>query len=96
MDESFTQKIFQTGNLNSEDFDLFLIQKILKEYLDNQGIPYIDLLDEFRAEQKNQTLYLKNDTHWNKAGNPFATDILFENLVPVIEKIEKPVKTLHP
>jgi hypothetical protein len=93
VDESLTQKIFQTGNLNPEDFDLFLAQKILKEYLDNQGIPYIDLLDEFRAEQKNQPLYLKNDTHWNKAGNQFAADILFENLVPVIEKI---VKTPHP
>lgn len=77
-------------DLNPEDFDLFLAQKILKEYLDKQGIPYIDLLDEFRAEQKNQPLYLKNDTHWNKAGNQFAADILFKKLVPVIEQLEQP------
>jgi len=90
VDDPLTQKIFQTGNLNPEDFDLFLAQKILKEYLDNQGIPYIDLLDEFRAEQKNQPLYLKNDTHWNKAGNQFAADIFFKNLVPILEKREQP------
>lgn len=86
VDENLANKLFEYQNLNRDDYDLLLAQKILKDYLDEKGIAYIDLLDKFKAEQQKQPLYIKNDTHWNRAGNQLAAEIIFKNLVPVVEK----------
>lgn len=55
--------VFQRG-----DYDIELIQKILKQFLDSESIAYIDLLDKFKALNENEPLYKLRNTHWNIAG----------------------------
>lgn len=66
--------------LNQSDFDLNLGQRILRNFLESQQIPYLDMLDQFRAEAKQRDLYLFRNTHWNPAGNELAAQILFQYL----------------
>lgn len=81
VNEELRGKVFEHYGLKTEDYDLELGQKILKEFLDSRGIPYVDLLERFREEGKRRSLYITSDTHWNDAGNELAAEVLFENLV---------------
>jgi hypothetical protein len=67
--------------LNAADYNLKLAQDLLRPFLERKGIPYLDLLDRFRAEEPERELYLFRTTHWNRAGNQLAADILFDYLV---------------
>lgn len=49
-------------------------------FLDTKGIPYIDLLDRFRAEEEKQDLYHFRNTHWNQNGNRLAAEMIFDYL----------------
>jgi lysophospholipase L1-like esterase len=84
-DELFDQ-VIDRFDFNREDYDLLLAQKLLKAFLDEEKIPYIDLTDDFVEESKEQTLYLLRDTHWNTAGNELAADLILETLLPFIEQ----------
>ena len=66
--------------LNREDYNLNLAQDVLGRFLDSKRIPYVDLLGRFRTEQQKQDLYLFRNTHWNKAGNELAAEMLFQYL----------------
>ncbi len=66
--------------LTKEDYDLDRPQNLLKSFLESKQIPFVDMLDRFRAEEKQHELYLFRNTHWNKAGNVLAAEILFEHL----------------
>ena len=68
-----------------KNYDLELMQKILRGFLDVESIPYVDLLERFRETGKREPLYLLRDTHWNDAGNRLAATILQERLSPVVE-----------
>lgn len=73
--------IFEKFRLRREDYDINLAQIVLKSFLKSKGIPYIDLLDVFKANGEQKDLYLLRDTHWNRAGNQLAADILYEEVV---------------
>lgn len=67
--------------LNREDYNLSLTEDLLGSFLQSKQIPYLDLLGRFRTEEQKQDLYLLRNTHWNKAGNELAAEMLFEYLV---------------
>jgi hypothetical protein len=67
--------------LNREDYNLHLAQDVLRTFLETKQIPYLDLLDRFRAEEQKQNLYLFRNAHWNKAGNELAAEMLFQYLI---------------
>ncbi len=75
--EGLLEKLFETYNLRSQDYDVRLMQKVLSEFLDSKGIPYIDLLDEFRTKGSNGELYILRDTHWNDEGIELAASVMF-------------------
>lgn len=58
--------------LTKEDCDLNLPQNLLKSFLESKQIPFVDMLDRFRTEEKQRELYLFRNTHWNYAGNELA------------------------
>lgn len=66
--------------LKKEDYDLDLAQRLLKTFLESKQIPYLDMLDRFRVEEKQRELYMFRNTHWNDAGNNLAAEILFQYL----------------
>ena len=67
--------------LNREFYNLNLAQDVLRAFLESKQIPYLDLLDRFRTEEQKQDLYLFRNTHWNKAGNELAAEMLFQYLI---------------
>jgi hypothetical protein len=75
-----SEEVFFRYQLDPGDFDLRLAQKLLAGRLSEKGIRYVDLLDRFREQNEIEDLYLLQDTHWNKAGNRLAADVLFEAL----------------
>ena len=81
VNEALLKTIIEKFRLRPADFDLELAQNLLKSFLASKAIPFMDFLDRFRAEGKKQQLYLLRNTHWNKAGNQLAAEILFEDLV---------------
>ena len=54
--------------------------KKFTEFLKENGIAYIDLLDEFR-NKKGQQLFYVNDDHWNAKGHFLAGQIISQELV---------------
>lgn len=57
--------------------DYSLPNILIKQELEKQKISHIDLLEPFRRKALTEKLYKPNDTHWNIAGNSFATEVLF-------------------
>jgi hypothetical protein len=74
------ETLVQRFGLNADDYDLDLAEKRLRGFLDTKGIPYIDLLDRFRAEEEKQDLYYFRNTHWNQNGNRLAEEMIFDYL----------------
>ncbi|WP_287523609.1 hypothetical protein [Okeania sp. SIO2C2] len=85
-DELLNDIFAEYDDLKRESYNVTCQQEILKKYLEANGIPYIDMLDKFRIEQKIRPLYLLREPHWNSAGNLLAADILFDYLVKDIDK----------
>jgi hypothetical protein len=73
---SLTEKF----RLTKEDYDLNLAQDLLRSFLESKQIPFVDMLDRFRTEEKQRELYLFRNTHWNYEGNKLAAQILYEYL----------------
>ena len=74
------ETLVQRFGLKADDYDLDLAEKRLRGFLETKGIPYIDLLDRFRAEEQKQDLYLLRNTHWNLNGNKLAEETIFDYL----------------
>ncbi|NEN93994.1 MAG: hypothetical protein F6K48_36010, partial [Okeania sp. SIO3H1] len=79
-DELLNDIFAEYDDLKRESYNVTCQQEILIKFLEANGIPYIEMLDKFRIEQKNRPLYLLREPHWNSAGNLLAADILFDYL----------------
>lgn len=51
-------------------------QKRIKEMLEKEKIPYIDLLPVFKKSK--EKLYFKEDGHWNKLGHQAAAEAIYQ------------------
>ena len=85
VNEEMARDVFNKFKLSVEDYDIDLMQKVLKGFLEQQEIPYIDMLARFRMAGKTETLYIPRNTHWNQAGNQLAAEILYENLLDAVK-----------
>lgn len=85
-DELLNDIFAEYDDLKRESYNTTCQQEILIKYLEANGIPYINMLDKFRIEQKIRPLYLLREPHWNSSGNLLAADILFDYLVKDIDK----------
>ena len=85
VNEALLFRIFQTFNLEKDQFEVELPQRLLAEHCVSGNIEFMDLLDSFRREGAEKPLYLNRDSHWNPAGNELAADVLFRFLAPQID-----------
>ena len=53
---------------------------LLGERLEQLGIPYIDLYQDFAAEAPSAALYRPRDSHWNVRGNHLAAEVIGREL----------------
>ncbi len=86
VNEALLKAVVERFRLRREDYDLALGQNLLRAWLESCGIPFIDFLDRFRAEGRARDLYIPRDTHWNRAGNQLAAELLFEDLAKRVEQ----------
>lgn len=90
VNDALLDQVFDTFDLNRQDFDLDLGQNILKDYLNSKGIQHVDMTAEFRQAGTEKRLYLLQDTHWNNAGRQLAADIMFKELIDHVEQSADP------
>ena len=65
--------------------DLTLPSRRLEKFLANHDIPYVSLLDDFRARAgTSPALYVVGDAHWTEAGHRLATELLAERVAGLI------------
>jgi len=74
VNEALQADLFKTSRLNGSHYDFQLPQRIIKNYLDEQGVLCLDLLPAFKNQTKKTSLYIKQDTHWNKTGHDLAAE----------------------
>jgi hypothetical protein len=87
VNEQLRSQIFENFGLEKDLYDIEFMQNLLAEYLEAHQIPYLDLLDAFRSQGKNESLYLCRNTHWNQAGNELAANLIFQYLLPQIDSV---------
>jgi acetyltransferase AlgX (SGNH hydrolase-like protein) len=89
VNQRLLNKLIGTYRIRAEDYDPSRPQDLLRTFLLARHIPYIDFLECFRAQATTQALYLFRNTHWNEAGNQLAAEILFNELTPQIEAVNR-------
>jgi lysophospholipase L1-like esterase len=80
VDEEAYTNIFGQLNLSSSEFDIRKPQEKLLNFSRHNNITAIDLLPYFLDEEKNKTLYLRDDSHWSEEGHAFAARIVADRL----------------
>ena len=90
VDDHLADAVFSRFKLDRNDYDLTLMQKLLRQFLESENIPYVDMLERFRQAARQERVYRLRDSHWNQAGNRLAAEILRERLTPAIESGNRP------
>jgi hypothetical protein len=80
VNQDLWKALFERYQLDARDYDIDMVQKVLRSFLEAKGIPYVDFLDRFRTVEQQQSLYIRQNTHWNDAGNKLAAEILLQTL----------------
>ncbi|MEX2207666.1 MAG: hypothetical protein WEF50_15680 [Myxococcota bacterium] len=57
-------------------YDVEQPSRRLREFLDGDRIPYLDLLEPLRAAEADGRTYIPNNTHWNARGNRVAAEAI--------------------
>lgn len=89
VNEKLLNQVMNRFDFDPKDYEVNCMQNILKKHLEANNIPYIDMLERFKTEQKKQKLYLLQEPHWNSAGNQLAAEILFNRLIDDINQYFK-------
>ena len=69
--------------MRDREWDLDKPNRIMRAFLEEQGIPYLEMVDEFRqrAEETGRPLYYPRDGHWNVEGHHLAGERIAEWLL---------------
>jgi hypothetical protein len=73
VDETAWNVYRKRWNLPPDAFDRDHAQRVIRAFLDEEGIPALDLLPAFRgASFEEDLLYFRVDSHWTEAGHALA------------------------
>ncbi|MGE3809788.1 MAG: hypothetical protein AB7K24_34420, partial [Gemmataceae bacterium] len=73
VDAGLLEEMLVRGSIPRDDVDVSLPQRRLRALFDEYGVRCLDLLPGFAGRPG---LYHPNDSHWNKAGNHLAAQLL--------------------
>lgn len=79
------QQVLTKINVTPEQIDIRQPNQLLTSAFNAQQISYIDLLDGFLTESKQENLYKLRDTHWNIAGNRVAARLITPKIIEQIQ-----------
>ena len=74
--------------MREADYDLELPQRLVRNHMEAQQVPVIDLLPAFTERGATEDLYLLRNTHWNDAGRNLAAQVIFESLIERLDAVE--------
>ena len=86
VDAALFSRVLSLHGWEAEQYDVKLLNNLLVEHLEQEGIAYVDLTPRFRDASAKKVLYLPQDTHWNLEGNKLAASILFEELASIVDR----------
>ena len=78
VEDTVRAEVFRAEGLNGSGYDFEGLPHRLEQELEASGIPTLNLLPVFRGSQQTGSLYLKQDSHWNEAGNALAGEAIRE------------------
>jgi hypothetical protein len=85
--ESVWQSRLTSPGLKEREWDLEKPERLLAGFLEDNSIPFLELLSQFREAAGRMQLYYPKDGHWNARGHHLAANLIFdwlleEGLVP--------------
>ena len=81
VDPELREALAQFDGRPSTDYQWERAQSLVRQWCTRNRVEFHDLLPHFReAHGRGERLYVRNDTHWNAAGNQLASQWLFEPL----------------
>lgn len=63
-----------------DNFEIFKIQRLVRELLDKKNVNYIDLAPAFMEAGKKEKLYRDLDNHYSEAGHALAAEVIIAKL----------------
>ncbi|MBI3315676.1 MAG: SGNH/GDSL hydrolase family protein [Candidatus Omnitrophica bacterium] len=76
VDENLRQAVVRRFKLKPTEYDPELTNKKLREFLDQRGVRYLDVLPAVKKASAHGSLYKFRNTHFNRAGNAVvATEV---------------------
>lgn len=76
VDDGLMQAVAEFAGRSPDEYDILAPQRRITAFASEHGIECLDLLPVFRREVAHRRLYLRRDTHWNRAGNRLAAQEL--------------------
>ncbi|MDJ1177472.1 SGNH/GDSL hydrolase family protein [Roseofilum sp. BLCC_M91] len=73
-------------DMQPEEFDFALPNRLMAEKLSSLNINYLDLLEPFQTTSQTTRLYRPNDSHWNIAGNRLAATEIYKTILPKLSE----------
>jgi len=80
IEEALWQTMVTRYHLDPAAYDHDAPAQLLKTFCQQHGIPAVDLTPAFRRQGRQGGLYHLGDTHWNRAGNRLAADVIYDFL----------------
>ena len=88
VDAYLREQVRDFYGLEMQHFQWDRAQQILAQFCRQKRIEFYDLLPAFRtAHNAGQRLYIPRNTHWNRAGNQLAAQLLEEWLLPHVQSV---------
>jgi lysophospholipase L1-like esterase len=85
VDPAIRQTLLERSGRDGSEYEWRRAQRLLAGFCAQLGIPFEDLLPAFvGAQRQGWNLYLVDDSHWSKAGNVLAAELLSRALAPEI------------
>ena len=80
VEEDRFQQELHAAQLDEHEIDVFLTNRLLKEFSEEHHIPFLDLTPSFRKEHRRAPLYFDHDGHWSPQGHQVAGEAFQEKL----------------
>ncbi len=80
VDIELQKQMMKALALGEKDFDFSRPNRLLTQWLADENIDHIDLLDDFTSVSKEKRFYRLRDTHWNIGGNYLAAKSILDHM----------------
>lgn len=74
------KEVLNFFKIDPSALDLTKPQKLISQFLINNQIDYVDLLDTLRTASNYRDVYFDLDSHWNEHGNSVVAEKLFNDI----------------